>query len=276
MSRWKAVLGAAPPPAPPLPDVAITGAWFDAQVCRNCGAPRDTPHCAQCGQKAAKRYVWRDIGKETWERLRLFEIISLRTIGRLLRSPGTIAREYVLGRRAAHMHPLTLLIALVAVLVLMLAANRYFGLYGFAGQNGDVDRMAQRVVAYANWSFSLGIAAIFAGSWSVFRRRLGYNPIEHGVLAVYCQNVILAAILLNMLPTLVWRDPDFILAHKYWSQYSIFAVKLLVVAVAYTQFFLLRLRLDWWRLLFACALFAGLSWALLRVYAFAILWIVSP
>ena len=260
---------------PPLPDVAVTAEWFEPPLCRNCGAARTTPYCPACGQKAAKRYVWRDVGKETWERLRLFEILSLRTLGRLLLTPGSTARDYVMGRRSAHMHPLKLLVALVAALVLLLAANQYFGHYGFAGRNDDVDRMAQRVMAYANWSFSLGIVAIFVASSLVFRSRLGYNAIEHAVLAVYCQNIILAVIIVNLLPTMIWRSPEFIVWHKTASQYYIFAIKVLIVAVAYTQFFLLKLRTDWLKLLSACLVFAGLSWLLLRLYALAILWIVS-
>lgn len=255
--------------------LAVTAAWFAAPICRNCGAACDTPYCCRCGQKAAKRYVWRDIGAETWERVRLFEHQALKTVGRLIVSPGAVAREYVMGKRASHMHPLKLLVALVALLVLMLAANRYFGVYGFAGKNADVDRMAKRVIAYANWSFSLGIFAIFAGSWIVLRGRLGYNAIEHAVLAVYVQAIILAAILANMLPTLIWREPGFILWHKAASQYYIFAIKLLIVGAAYKQFFLLKPRADWPRLLAACAIFAGVGWVLVRLYAALILWLVS-
>jgi len=263
------------PNEPPIPDVAVDSVWFDAPICRNCGAALGTPYCCACGQKAAKRFVWRDLGKESWERLRLFEFRSVRTLARLAHSPGTVARAYVMGRRSVHMHPLTLLIALVAILVLMLAANRYFGHYRFSGSNGDVDRMAERVMAYANWSFSLGIFAIFLGSWTVFQRRLGYNVIEHAVLAVYIQNLILAVIIVNLLPTLIWRSPEFILWHKAASQYYVPAIKLLIVATGYKQFFLLRLRSDWPRLLSACLIYAALSWALLRVYAFAILWLVT-
>lgn len=259
----------------PMPAVPVEDGWFAEPVCRNCTAPLDTPYCPQCGQKAAKRLVWRDIGKETWDRWRLFEIKSLRTVGRLVWAPGRVAREYVLGRRAAHMHPLTLLVALVTLLVLELAANNYFGLYGFAGRDADVDRMAQRVLAYANWSFSLGIFAIFAGSWSVFRRRLGYNFVEHAVLSVFCQNLILAVILVNMLPTLLWPAPSFILWHKGVSGYAIPAIKLLIVAIAYKQFFLLDLRRDWWRLALACLIYVGINWLLLRIYALAIFWIVT-
>jgi hypothetical protein len=259
----------------PIPNGAVHQAWFDAPQCRNCGAALDTPYCGQCGQKAAKRLLWRDIGQETWDRVRLFELRSVRTVKRLFLAPGTVARAYVMGRRSAYMHPLTLLIALVAILVLLLAANQYFGHYGFAGKNSDVDRMAQRVMAYANWSFSLGIFAIFLSSWTVFRRRLGYNAIEHAVLAVYCQNLILAVIILNLLPTLIWRDPQFILLHKAASQYYISAIKLLIVTLAYRQFFLLRGRSDWPKLISACLIYLMLSWALLRLYALVILWLVS-
>lgn len=258
-----------------IPDGAVDAAWFDAPMCRNCGQPRETSHCSHCGQKAARRFLWRDLGKETWDRLRLFEIRSAKTMGRLALSPGTVAREYVMGRRTAYMHPLTLLIALVAALVLMLAASRYFEHYGFAGRDSDVDRMAQRVMAYANWSFSLGIFAIFFGSWIPFRGRLGYNVIEHAILAVYCQCLILAVIIVNLLPTLIWRNPEFILWHKAASQYYIYAIKLLIVAAAYKQFFLLKFRSDWLRLLSACLIYVGASWVLLRIYAMAILWLVS-
>ncbi|RYD57527.1 MAG: DUF3667 domain-containing protein [Sphingomonadales bacterium] len=201
-------------------------------------------------------------------------MISAKTLGRLILSPGKVARDYVMGRRARHMHPLKLLVALVAMLVLVLAAGQYFQVYHFSGQNAEVDRMAQRVMAYANWSFSLGIVAIFIGA-RVFGRRLGYNAIEHAVLAVYCQNLILAMIILNLLPTLIWPDPAFVLWHKTASQYYLYAIKLAVVAIGYSQFFLLDLRRDWPRLLTACLIYAAVSWLLLRAYALAIFWLVT-
>lgn len=259
----------------PIPATPVDPAWFDAPICRNCSAPLETPHCGQCGQKAAKRLGTGDVGRETWDRVRFFEWQSLRTVLRLIVSPGRVAREYVMGRRSRYMHPLKLLVALVAILVLMLAVNRYFGTYAFAGKDSTVDRMAERVMAYANWSFSLGIIAIFAGSWAVFRKRLGYNIIEHAVLAIYCQSIILAGIIVNMLPTLVWHSPAFVLAHKAASFYYVFAFKLWVAGAAYKQFFLLDIAKDWPRLFAAVAIFAILSWALLRVYAFAILWLVT-
>ena len=269
----KLIAGEASDPTRPLPATPVDAAWFDAPVCRNCGSARDTPFCARCGQKAAKRFIWRDIARESWDRLHFFELKSLKTLARLVTAPGTVARNYVLGRRTAYTHPLTLLVALVAVLVLVLAANRYFDFSDFADR--DLDRMAERVMAYANWSFSLGILAIFLGSWATFRHRCGYNAIEHAILAVYAQAIILAAIIVNMLPTLVWGEPDFVAAHRAASQYYLYAIKLAVVALAYRQFFLLELRTDWPRLVLACLLYAGASWLLLRAYATAVLWLVT-
>lgn len=258
----------------PLPDVPIDAAWFASQDCRNCGVPRTAAYCGVCGQKAAARLVWRDAWRETWDRLRYFESSSAKTLAKLILSPGRVAREYVLGRRASHMHPLKLLVALVAALLIVLAANRYFHVYDFSGRSGDVDRMASRVLAYGNWSFSLGIVAIFAAARAAFGRRLGYNAIELGVLAVYCQNLILAVIIVNLLPTLIWSDPGFVLWHKTASQYYLYAIKLVIVATAYCQFFLLDPRRDWLRLLAACLIYVGLSWLLLRAYALAIFWLV--
>lgn len=256
-------------------DDPMSAAWFAAPVCRNCDRALFTPYCAQCGQKSANRLSLKDIAKESWERLRLFEKESVKTLWRLVTSPGLVARDYVRGRRSSQMHPLKLLVALVAILLVLLAASQYFQHFAFTGRNGDVDRMAARVIAYGNWSFTLGIVAIFLGSWIAFGRRLNYNPTEHAVLAICCQNLILAFVIVNLLPTLVWRDPHFILLHKQASSYYLYVVKLGIVALAYTQFFQLKLARDWLRLGLACTVYIIASWSLLRVYAAAILWFVA-
>ncbi len=256
-------------------DGPMSAAWFAAPVCRNCYRALSTPYCAQCGQKAAHRLSLKDLANESWERLRLFEKESLTTLWRLVTSPGLVARDYVRGKRSSQMHPLKLLVALVAILLVVLAASQYFQLFAFAGRNADVDRMAARVIAYGNWSFTLGIFAIFLGSRIGFGHRLDYNSTEHAVLAIYCQNLILAFVIVNLLPTLVWRDPHFILLHKQASSYYLYVVKLGIVALAYTQFFHLKLGRDWPRLGLSCAIYIIASWTLLRLYAAAILWFVD-
>ncbi|MEO6364806.1 MAG: hypothetical protein ABIO38_01980, partial [Luteimonas sp.] len=131
------------------------------------------------------------------------------------------------------------------------------------------------VQGYANWSFSLGILAIWAGSYLIYRRRLGYNAIEHAVLAVYCQILIIAAILLNMVPTLIWNTPEFVRDYKAMSANYLYAIKLLVVTVAYKQFLLIELRREWPRLVAAVLTYVATSWVLLRLYAALVLAIVQ-
>lgn len=260
----------------PARAMRVDDAWFDAPVCRNCGAALATPHCGQCGQKRAQRFSWHDLRRETWEQWRLFEIVSLRTLWRLLSKPGVVAREYVMGRRKDHMHPLKLLLLMVALLVLMLGTNQYFAYHGYSRQaDAALARMGELIQSYANWSFSLSIVAIFAASVLGFRRRLGYNALEHAVLAVYCQILIIAAILVSLLPTLVWDTPAFISAYKLQAGRWMYAVKLLIVGLAFKQFFLVDLRREWLRLAAALLLYAAVSWALLRLFAYAILKLVQ-
>ena len=263
--------GAAGPKQP----VRLDSAYFDVTVCRNCAAPLDTPFCSQCGQKRARRLGWRDLRQETWLHWRLFEITSVRTLRRLVTQPGYVAREYVMGMRKKHMHPLKLLAFLVVILILILSRNNFFEHFDHSGRVDEkIDRMAKLVQAYANWSFSTGIGAIFFASWAVYRRRLGYNTIEHLVLAVYCQILILAAIILGLLPTLFWNDYEFIRTYKMFSGYLLYGVKLAIVALAFRQFFLVDLPREWPRLVAALVIYLAVSWVLLRLYAYMVLILV--
>ncbi|MDQ3159931.1 MAG: DUF3667 domain-containing protein [Pseudomonadota bacterium] len=265
-------LGAAGPKQP----VRMEDAYFEAPVCRNCAAPLETAHCSACGQKKARRFAWRDLRNETWEHWRLFEITSARTLWRLVSSPGYVAREYVMGRRKHHMHPLKLLVLMVALLVVALNRNRFFSHFGYSDlPDAQIDRMAALVQGYANWSFSLGILAIWCGSYVVYRHRLGYNAIEHAVLAVYCQILIIAVILINMVPTLIWNTAEFVRDYKAMSANYLYAIKVVIVALAYKQFLLIELRREWPRLVGAILTYMATSWVLLRLYAAAVLAIVQ-
>jgi hypothetical protein len=232
----------------------VADEWLEQKLCRNCGAMLTTAYRGGCGQKAAKRLVWRDLRNESWDRLRLFEAPSMRTLGRLIVSPGTVVRDYVLGRRAIHMHPLKLLVATVAVLVVMLAPSSIP-----ASTPGSAAMPSSNAWRSRCWPIRTGASRL--GSWpslprhgSCFRRFLDYDAIELAVLAVYCQSVILAVVIVN-LPTAIWRSPEFVLAHKAASQHLVPVLKTLLVAVACRQSVLLRLRRDWSRLFLACILF---------------------
>lgn len=271
----------APPHAPrdtaePRQPVLIEDAYFQAPVCRNCAALLHAAYCSICGQKKARRFAWRDLHQETWQRWRLFELSTASTLWRLVSSPGSVARDYVMGMRKRHMHPLKLLLVMVALLVLALNRNRFFAYFSHSDRaDAQVNQMAALVQSYANWSFTLGILAIWAGSFLVYRRSLGYNAIEHAVLAVYCQILIIAVILINLLPTLVWNSPDFIRDYKAASATYLYAIKVAIVGIAYKQFLLVDVRRGWLRLVAAVLAYMIISWGLLRVFAALVLMIVK-
>ena len=269
---------ASPPPGTAVPTqrTVVDAAWFEAGTCRNCGAALGTPYCAQCGQQKAARFSWRDLRHEAWERWRLFEAGAARTLWRLVSRPGYVAREYVLGRRKDHMHPLKLLLVLVALTVLVLGYGQVFSHYSYSlREDAKLLRMAELVQGYANWSFSTGIFAIFLASWLGYRRRLGYNLLEHAVLAVYCQIVVLLALIVSLLPTLVWQSPGFVSAYTDASKWVMYPIRILVVGLAFHQFFLVDLRREWLRLGVSVLLYAAASLLLLRLYAYVILRIVQ-
>ena len=243
--------------------------WFAAPLCRNCGAALSSKYCGHCGQQKAARFNVAAVGGEAWSNWRLFELDVLKSAWRLVRRPGTVAREYVLGVRKKHVHPLKLLLVAIGLLLLVLAQSNYL-----ASANANVSRAMELVRSYANWSFSLGIVAILASSLLVFHRRGGYNRTEHLVLATYCHFLVMCAAIVNLLPTLLWRAPAWLAAHKAWSGIYMDVVETGLVMLAFKQFFLVDPRREWWRLLLAGVVFAALKWGLLRLYAMALVKIV--
>lgn len=138
---------------------------FDTAQCLNCTTPLTGPYCAQCGQKKAGRMGAATVRKEAWARFRWFEWDMVRNALRVLPQPGTVAREYVRGRRKDHPHPLTLLCLAIGCLLIVLGHTDYLRP---AFPSEAAARMYALVAAYSKWSFSLGALAAFASAWLLF------------------------------------------------------------------------------------------------------------
>jgi hypothetical protein len=246
----------------PAKPVILSDAFFAEAVCRNCGAALTGPHCAHCGQKKAGRIGAGSVRTEIWEKLRLFELDQLQSALRLVTGPGKVARDYVYGVRKHHTHPLKLLLLAIAVLLVVLAQTRYL-----ASTNVQVTKVMETVRKYAEWSFSLGLAAIWLASMAAFRKRLGYNAVEHLVLALYTHFVIILANIANQLPLLALRSPDWLAWHKQWTSAYMGLVEPAIVIVAFAQFFIVDLRRQWWRLALAVAVFIVAKKLLVYAYA---------
>jgi hypothetical protein len=187
-------------------------AHFAAALCRNCGAALATRWCGDCGQEKAARLGLRSVGSEAWQAWRWFDLELLRAAWRLLHAPGHVARDYVMGARRRHVHPLKLLLFAAGLLLLVLGRANFLS----SNEAGASAAFAQ-VAAWSNWSFSFGLGALFGASWCCFRAR-GYNATELLVPAAYVQFLVLCVAIANHLPTLVWRDPEFLAAHAAWSR----------------------------------------------------------
>jgi hypothetical protein len=242
---------------------------FDAPLCRNCGALLVTPFCGACGQKRAHRFDLGAVRSEAWQSYRLFEWSLVKGVLGFLRAPGDVAREFVLGARARHIHPLKLLLVAIGLLLLVLARTN-----ALASQDAQLSHAMELVRAYANWSFSLGILAIVGASFTVLRWRQPFNLTEHLVLGVYTHFLVIAANVLNRLPLLALRTPEFLAAHKAWSALPMDLVEAALVVFVFRQFFRLSWRTDAWRLLLAGFAFVAFKTALLRLFSWAVIKLV--
>lgn len=250
-------------------DTQLGAEHFDAPICRNCGAERVQPYCGACGQSAVGRFSLRDLGRYGWESVRVFEAVFLHSALRLLRAPGLVAREYVLGARSRHVHPIKLLLFAVAVLVVLLEKTAYLT----AGQS-ELSQQMRLVTNWARWSFGMGLFALALATWLVLRRRLNCNLAEHLVLAVYAQFLVIAANAINLLP-LLWLDAAWVGAWRRAATWYMTPLELLIVVFACQQFFRLQWRRDGWRIALVVLVFFAAKKALLFAYGRFIVFAVS-
>ena len=76
--------------------------------CANCGAKLTGPFCAQCGQHAYPRRKLVHVIAELAHGLFYLETKTWRTLPMVVFRPGTLTRDYVFGKRARYLSPLTM------------------------------------------------------------------------------------------------------------------------------------------------------------------------
>lgn len=243
--------------------------WFAGDWCQNCGALHTAKYCADCGQGKAQRFDLLAIGAEAWQSYRVFEMSLVQGVVSALRSPGRVAREFVLGARKRHLHPLKVLLIAIAGLLLVLAQSTYLD-----SRDAGLSQAMALVRTYGNWSFSIGIIAIVLATQLIWRWRQPFNLTEHLILGVYLHASIIAVSVLNLLPTLIWRDPAFLQAHKAAATWYMDAIEALILMVGCRQFFRLQWRRDALWLLLAASVFVLVKAGLLRLYAMAVVKLV--
>lgn len=252
-------------PVPPARTAVINGdALFTTDQCLNCGALLSGAFCHACGQKKASRIGAKTVRTETWERFRWFEWGPIKKALMVIPQPGTVARQYVMGMRKDHMHPMSLLLLAIGFLLIVLGYTDYLK-PEFPSEVAA--RMYELVKTYSKWSFSVGIVAVFVSTWALFRGRMGYNLTELLAFSIYCQAVFIALQMANQLPVALVKTPEMLKWHKSWSPWYMTGLQAVMLMVALKQFFLVDVRREGWRLLAAGALFAVLKWQATQLYA---------
>ncbi|WP_143102870.1 DUF3667 domain-containing protein [Rhizobium sp. NFR07] len=255
--------------ARPARDEEISQSYFDAPVCRNCGASLHAKYCEACGQKKVDRLGTSHLRDEAWEKIRVFEADMVKSALKVVLKPGTVAREYVYGQRKSHTHPLKLLLTAIVVLLVVIAQTDYLGT-----EDETLSKAIELVKTYSKWSFSLGLVAVLIASNLVFRFRKPFNFSEHLVLATYTHFVILVASILNMAPLLFGATAAEVAAHRGYSGLYMGWVEAGIVFVAFGQFFAIAWRQQWWWPLIGAAVFYLAKQGLFYLYARAVIRIV--
>lgn len=140
---------------------AVADALFDTGLCLNCRAALTGPFCAQCGQKKAGRIGRATVRQEAWARFRWFEWGLVRHALRVLPHPGTMAREYVLGMRKDHLHPLSLLCLAIGFLLVVLGHTDYLKPELPSEAAARMYALSDRIRASKTFQHGVAFAAIF-------------------------------------------------------------------------------------------------------------------
>jgi|SRR5579862_4044721 len=150
------------------------------QHCSNCGAALTGEYCAACGQRRLARLTLGSFAADVVRRVFRFDQALAVTVWRMLREPGRLVNDYLLGRRSGYLDPLHYLFSGVFVQVAVTAFTRLVApalgrtsAYGWLGQLGGV-------VAFQ------ALAILWMGTvWRLMFRPRRYNLAEIYVFAIY-------------------------------------------------------------------------------------------
>lgn len=97
--------------------------------CLNCGATLDGHFCAACGQRADVHRSLLHVGEELLHGITHFDGKAWKTLPMLVVRPGKLTRDYVYGKRARYIAPVSLFLLVVFLMFLV------FGLIDFKPVN---------------------------------------------------------------------------------------------------------------------------------------------
>jgi len=208
--------------------------------CRNCDTELKIAqvYCSACGQKrTSERLTLREIARDLIHVAFHVDRSAISLVRMLLVRPGTVARDYVQGRRKRYFGPFGFLFVVVA------AASAAFALAGLrAVPTANAKLIADFLQSHINL-VTFAEVPLLAGFSRLLYARAGFNYAEHLVLAAYTSSLrILFATLIVIPAWYVFRPSNATAA--YWYLVYIM-VWLLYYGFAASQFFSGRRVISW-------------------------------
>ena len=210
-------------------------------ICKNCGHSFIGNHCNHCGQKLAHRLDSKHIAHElvhvfTHTDKGIFSFIPM-----ILLRPGTLALEYVEGRRKRYFNMFQYLILVVGIITFIMSKTHYMENV-LETMNSDAVKASQRVLAVQakisgvmQHYFNLvlfGLIPVFSFFCWLFFKKKGYNYAENFVLqaAILAQTTTISIFILPI---------SFLLGKQFQGLMMFFSLLILIIChtVANRQFF---------------------------------------
>jgi hypothetical protein len=195
--------------------------------CRNCNTHLTfgQVYCSACGQKRnSERLTLREIAREMIHAIFHVDRSAISLVRMLLVRPGTVALDYVQGRRKRYFGPFGFLFVVVA------AASAAFALTGLRAVPTDNANLITEFVQNHINLVMFAEVPLLAGFSRLLYARAGFNFAEHLVLAAYTSSlrVLFAALILIPAwylfrptnPTVVYLSLGYLMV---WSMYFGFA-----------------------------------------------------
>lgn len=217
-------------------------------TCKNCGASASGKYCAECGQKTStSRFTVKHFVHEFTHAFTHADTGFLYMAKELLIRPGTVAREFIEGKRKRYFSPFGFLLIILTLYVLGVTKSGFNnavadGMQEFmertnistAAATEDIKALKERASKTTDYSKPLAIALIPLISLFTFAlfRKAKYNYAEHLVFNVFANILIYLTFFFSaFLPFVIF--PAYVLVFTYLY----ILVNVIYAFAAYKSFF---------------------------------------
>ena len=209
-----------------------------AEICRNCAHEIVFNFCGNCGQKKVKRIDRNYIKDEIQYTVLHMNKGFLYSIKKILRAPGTTAREFVEGNRVNHYKPLLLVFVVAGISafltnILLNPQELLIKQYESQGMSTSVATAASSFI-FKYSAFIMLLLVPFAAffTWISFKK-WGYNYYENVVITAYSLVCFQVITIILVLPVQYFLKDNVALFFKIPSILS-----LLVLIVVFLWFYI--------------------------------------